>query len=194
MHYWIVFYLLMGGSFGSYMSDVLRPAFEKSFNDKCNSNKYPFIEQHYKNLENPSSNKFVHFVFHENGLKNGGFGDRLAGLITAAAIAFRFNRTLLIESSNGFDQLFRPYHPHIKDYLKPENNELVIEFYENDGLTRKPYSPNYTNWTSWTDYNILDANHDETEYDLWNCLNNNAGMTGICSMDQGKEKRREVQF
>jgi hypothetical protein len=40
----------------------------------------------------------VHFVFHEHGLRNGGFGDRLAGLVTATAIALRFNRTLVIES------------------------------------------------------------------------------------------------
>jgi len=38
-------------------------------------------------------------MFHEPGMKNGGLGDRLAGLISAAMMAMRFNRTLLIESS-----------------------------------------------------------------------------------------------
>ena len=59
----------------SYTTEILRPAFEKTFADRCNPQKYPFMERYYQNLENPSD-RFVHFVFHEHGLKNGGFGDR----------------------------------------------------------------------------------------------------------------------
>lgn len=99
----------------SYTTDVLRPRFEKAFTDRCTSEKYPFIDRYYKNLENPN-NRFVHFVLHEHGLHNGGFGDRIAGLISATAIALRLNRTLLVESGNGFDQLFRPYHPNATFY------------------------------------------------------------------------------
>ena len=101
--------------FSSYTTEILRPRFEKAFADRCTTEKYPFIDRYYRNLENPN-NRFVHFVFHEHGLHNGGFGDRIAGLISATAIALRFNRTLLIESGNGFDQLFRPYHPNSTFY------------------------------------------------------------------------------
>lgn len=39
------------------------------------------------------------------------------GLISATAMALRFNRTLLIESENSFGELFRPYHPNTPYYI-----------------------------------------------------------------------------
>jgi hypothetical protein len=155
----------------SYTTEILRPAFEKTFRDSCTIEKYPFIEKYYKNLENPSD-RFVHFVFHEHGLKNGGFGDRLAGLVSAIAIALRFNRTLVIESGNGFDQLFRPYHPNATDYIDPITKKTVSHY-------------NYGDWPSWTKYNGNLANNDATEYDLFNCININGKQTSTCGMDWG---------
>lgn len=94
----------------SYTTEVLKPAFEKSFHDRCTIEKYPFIKAFTNKLENPGD-RFVHFVLHEHGFRNGGFGDRLAGLLTATAMALRFDRQLLIQSNNGFDELFEPYSP-----------------------------------------------------------------------------------
>jgi hypothetical protein len=131
--------------------------------------KYPFVHQYFRNLEKPPTSKIVHFVFHEHGLRNGGFGDRIAGLITATAIALRFNRTLVIESANGFDRLFRPYHPADK-IIDPINN-----------LTQY----NYVNWTSWSPYEYKYCCNDNTEYDLWNCVNVGGKLTTTCGMDWG---------
>jgi hypothetical protein len=167
----------------TYTTEVLRPEFERTFRDRCSPQKYPFIDLFYKNLENPS-NRFVHFVFHEHGLRNGGFGDRIAGLVTSAAIALRYNRTLLIESGNGFDQLFRPYHPRVRDYVNPGNNRTRVVFKNADGTER--IGPNYGNWTSWTKYDYGLANNDNTEYDLWNCINIQGAWTSTCGMDKGK--------
>ena len=96
----------------SYTTEVLQPAFLKSFTDRCTAEKHPFIPKFYERQNNPG-NRYVHFVFHEHRFHNGGFGDRLAGLVNAAAIALRFDRQLLIESRSGFEEPFRPYHPNI---------------------------------------------------------------------------------
>ena len=151
----------------SYTTEVLRPAFEKTFKDKCL--KYPFVHQYWQNLENPPTRNIIHFVFHEHGLRNGGFGDRIAGLITATAMALRFNRTLVIESGNGFDKLFRPYHP----------NDKIVDF--NTNMTKY----NYMNWTSWSPYDYKYCCNDNTEYDLWNCINVGGKQTTVCGMDWG---------
>lgn len=155
----------------SYTTEILRPAFEKTFRDSCTIEKYPFIGTFFKNLENPSD-RFVHFVFHEHGLKNGGFGDRLAGLVSATAMALRFNRTLVIESGNGFDQLFRPHHPNATDYIDPITKKTVSHF-------------NYGDWPSWTKYNANFSNNDATELDLFNCINIGGRQTATCGMDGG---------
>lgn len=109
---YFIFFVFLNERFAdsSYTFEVLKPAFEKSFHDRCTVEKYPFIEKFIKKLENPGD-RFVHFVLHEHGFRNGGFGDRLAGLLTATAMALRFDRQILIQSNNGFDELFEPYHP-----------------------------------------------------------------------------------
>lgn len=108
----IVLFVFLNSQFinASYTTEVLKPAFEKNFHDRCTAEKYPFVEKFIKKLENPGD-RFVHFVLHEHNLRNGGFGDRLAGLLTATAMAFRFDRQLLIQSNNGFNELFEPYRP-----------------------------------------------------------------------------------
>ena len=76
----------------------MRRSFVSSFQRSCM--KYPFVQEYWSSLEHPSGRHVV-FVLQEPGLKNGGFGDRVGGLITAAMLALRFNRTLLVQSSNG---------------------------------------------------------------------------------------------
>lgn len=46
----------------------------------------------------------------EQGLKNGGLGDRLAGIIASFTLALRFNRILVVQEYNGLHRLFKPYH------------------------------------------------------------------------------------
>jgi hypothetical protein len=148
----------------------LRDIFQKDFHDSCDS--YPFVKEYYRQLENPSG-RFIVFVYHEPGLRNGGLGDRLAGLITATAIALRLNRTLLVQSANGFDNLFRPYHENIDPLKNKDDNEY--------GFNEYKYT--YSNWTSWSKYNDSLANNDLTEYDLWDCINMNHDSR--CGLDDG---------
>ncbi len=58
----------------------IKENFEETFHNTCD--KYPFVEKWYRLLENPGE-RYIMFVFQDNGLKNGGLGDRFAGLITA---------------------------------------------------------------------------------------------------------------
>lgn len=176
----------------SYTTEILRPAFEKTFADRCNPQKYPFMERYYQNLENPSD-RFVHFVFHEHGLKNGGFGDRLAGLVSSAFIAVRFNRTLVIESGNGFDELFRPYHPRLHDYVDPITKKTEVRWLQDDS-TNNRIGPNYRNWTSWAPYDESLDDNDETEYDLWNCINIGGAWTSTCGMDKMDAAQKNVKI
>ena len=80
---------------------------QRTFHEKCS--KYPFIRNGYE-LENPGK-KYYTFVFQDDHWKNGGLGDRVGGLLTAIATSLRTDRQLLVTSSNGFHDLFRPYHP-----------------------------------------------------------------------------------
>lgn len=141
--------------------------FTKTFHDKCDS--YPFVLQYQKLLEKPSD-KYVVFVFSENGQNKGGLGDRLGGMMTGIAIALRFNRTFLIESNNGFDRYFTPYY---------DDRRSIFS-----GKKRTDFSYNKKSWTSWTTYNSSLSNNDATEYDLWNCINN-PKTDSLCGMDYG---------
>jgi hypothetical protein len=78
----------------------------------------------------------------------------------------RFNRTLLIESANGFDKLFRPYHFADK-IIDPRRN-----------LTRY----NYVDWTAWSSYDSKLCCNERTEYNLQMCLNTHSS---VCGMDAG---------
>ncbi len=130
--------------------DHLKNSFEKTFHKKCD--KYPFVQRYVNKLEHPDDT-YLTFVYQEPGLRNGGLGDRLGGLITAVAIANRFNRTLLIKATtNEMYKVFRPYHP-------TDIHAAV---------------PKYTwnNWTSWNHYNSKYEGNDATEMDIYDCINN----------------------
>jgi hypothetical protein len=86
----------------------LKYKFEEEFHQKCSY--FPFVQQFIESLERPFE-KFIIFSFHDPQFKKGGFGDRMAGLLTAFGYALRTNRTLLIRSNEAFQALFRKYHP-----------------------------------------------------------------------------------
>jgi hypothetical protein len=139
-----------------------KDAFEKTFHDRCD--KYPFVQQYVNKLVN-SDERYLTFVYQENGLKNGGLGDKLGGLVSAVAMALRFNRTLILRSSNDMHEVFRPYHP--TDIHSP------IPKYS------------WTNITTWSHYDWKYANADATEYDLYDCINNTGQKNSHCSMKDG---------
>lgn len=143
-------------------TQTLRDSFEQDFKEKCA--RFPFVQQFIEKLENPG-HRHLMFVYQEPGLRNGGLGDRLGGLLSAVTMALRFNRTLVIRNSNGFDQLFRPYHP----------------------TDIKAKVPKYLwlNHANWSHYDVSLANNDATEYDLWDCINNVGSRNSHCSMDGG---------
>lgn len=153
---------------------LLQRNFEKNFNESCL--KYDFVHNHFKNMENPSS-RFVVFVYNEKGLRNGGLGDRLGGLISATMIALRLNRTLLIQSENGFDSLFRPYSENPNHFVDTADGKWT-----------------YANWTSWTPYNESLANNDDTEYDLWDCINCVARNNAKCGLDYGDRNENIIKL
>lgn len=173
----IFFFLFITGTTSTLQQ--LRETFERDFHSSCDS--YQFVQRYISNIENPS-NRHIVFVYHENGLKNGGLGDRLGGIVTAAANAIRFNRTLLIQSANGFENLFRPYYnaPSSSSTLSPSLTPTSPVF-SRQGLEsqlKKNYSYDY--WTSWSGYNHSYQDRDETEYDLWDCINTrNSRKCGI---------------
>ena len=145
----------------------LREKFEQSFHDKCA--KYHFVDKWVQSLEEGMYRNYYTFMFQENGLKNGGLGDRLGGLLTAIGTALRTNRTLLIESNNGFHELFRPYHP--EDIKLSSNNSK--------------YSWNKKEWKKWTNVNPKFSGNDDWELDLWYCINCPAWRNKICRLDDG---------
>lgn len=156
----VLFCVLKAQSY--YFKEQLRADFIENFNNKCN--KYRFVHQFYKKLED-TGDKYLVFVYQEKGLRNGGLGDRLGGLISAMAISLRFGRTLLIRAHNDLHKIFRPYHP-------------------TDILSENP-KYNWNNWTSWSNYNPKYENNDNTEYDIWMCINNTGQKNRQCSIDDG---------
>lgn len=155
-------FVLAVSSYSFVYTEYLKQRFNDTFHDHCD--KYSFVQRFSNLIENPSG-KYIMFVMQEHGLRNGGLGDRLAGLISAVTFSVRFNRTLVIRSENNFHTLFRPFHP--TDILETK--------------------PKYTwgNWMTWSGYNMAWANHDETEYDMWECINNNGIKSDHCSMEGG---------
>ena len=152
----------------------LKSKFEQSFKEKCS--KYPFVKQWEQSLEN-TGDRYVTFMYHEPGLKNGGLGDRIAGLLNAMAIALRTNRTLLIESQNGIHDLFQPFHSDLLQVSSPHK-----------------YTWRKQNWTDWSHYNKRLANNDNTEYDLYFCINNVAWRNKICGMDDGDVPQPHIKL
>jgi hypothetical protein len=143
-------------------TSMIQQQFIKQFQDTCS--KYPFVNRFISKLEDPGD-RYLMFVFDEQGLNNGGLGDRFAGLLSAVSMALRFNRTLLIRDSRGFSKYFRPYHPE--------------DIHNN--------TPKYLwdDYLQWSNYDVKLANHDATEYDLYYCINNNNMRSSACSMENG---------
>jgi hypothetical protein len=135
----------------SYTYDVLRPRFHQQFVKSCS--KYPFYHQYLSNLEHPPG-RFVVFVFQENKALSGGLGDRMAGLITAAGMAIRFNRTVIIRSQDGLDKLFRPYIP-------PEDEDKLKDIVQ--------YG-NGSHTLDWARYNKTYEDKSRTEFSLHFCV------------------------
>ena len=92
----------------SFTTDVLRPEFERAFNEQCTAAKYPFIKDFFE-IQKNSTDRYIYFIMQEPGFDTRGLGDRVAALLTAAAIAVRFRRKLIIQTSDGFDKLFVPH-------------------------------------------------------------------------------------
>jgi hypothetical protein len=139
----------------SYVHDILKPQFYREFTQMCS--KYPFYHNYLNNLKYPPG-RFVVFVFQEANLKTGGMGDRMAGLLTAAGMAIRYNRTLIIRSQNGLEKLFRPYIP-------PEDEDSLV------GLVK--YG-NGSHDLDWARYNLSYENREETELNISYCINHSA--------------------
>jgi len=165
--YYYQVFLLSAFLYSSSFSFYFHNQFKKTFEKTCL--KYNFVHQFWDNLENPSG-RFLIFVFEEEDKVKGGLGDRLAGLVTATTMALRFNRTLLIQSSNQFDTLFRPYRnpeTHAADFYSLENNP-------DNKFT-------YSNWTSWTSYNPS-----LSVKDLWYCIaTKSRKVDDDCGCDSG---------
>jgi hypothetical protein len=166
-------------SFGKTTS--IRGEFLQNFQQSCS--KYDFVQDYIARLEQPVHNdKFLLFMYHTKTLKNGGFGDRMGGMITAFAQAMRFNRTLILLASNGMQDLFRPYHP--TDIFLPIEEQQFT----------------WKQWRTWSGFDAwkasLEVPYDSTsnssrslyEYDLSNCVSNQESgfteeETAHCAMD-----------
>ena len=70
-------------------SDWAKPKFEKQFEDKCS--KYPFVKEFHNQFEKvyDQDSKYVIPVFSEPRVKQGGLGDKLAGIANAIGYALR---------------------------------------------------------------------------------------------------------
>jgi hypothetical protein len=100
-----------------FSSQAFRKDFEESFAGRCL--KYGFVDK-FLSLQSKSDiflvNKtqrtstnnirYLHFDFQHHG--NGGLGDRIAGLVTAATIALRYDRGFVLQPDDTFGVFFRP--------------------------------------------------------------------------------------
>ncbi len=95
-------------SVSDYVANAKR-RFSEDFNRTCS--KYPFVST-YHSIMSKQPDKYLIFGYREHGTNTGGFGDRLAGLITAFAYAIRTGRTFVVQSDEAFQHYFRPYPVH----------------------------------------------------------------------------------
>lgn len=168
----------------AHLNDSLsvRELFYQDFEQKCA--RHPFL-QRFQQLMTEPRDRFVIFVYHKPGLRNGGFGDRLGGLVTAMAYAVKYNRTLIIQASNGMDDLFKPYHPLDRD--KPDAEQAYT----------------WKNWKSWSQYNLTRLTskygRDLLRYSLDDCVSNQEGGFSVqhtykCAMMEGDVPHRIVRL
>lgn len=159
----------------------IREAFQQSFDDSCE--KYDFVRRYQDMLEQPPD-RYVVFTYQARGLRNGGFGDRMGGLVTAFAHALRFNRTLLIKASNGFQDYFRPYHSNSNGFQYTWGNTRSWSGYQE----WKRQHPEYTT-----------SNRLQWLYDLSDCVSNSEegfteAQTYKCAMDGGDVPQPVIHF
>lgn len=115
--YFIVFWPYQCRGYKFSHLESIKNQFQQNFHNHCD--KYSFVEKFVRLLDHPAD-KYVVYVFDQPGLKNGGLGDRMAGLVAAISIALRFNRTLVIRSFSDLPKLFQPYHPLNFDRDRPK--------------------------------------------------------------------------
>lgn len=136
----------------------IREKFHQQFLNKCL--KYPIVDKYIQMMENPSD-KYLFFVYQDPAVLNGGFGDRMGGLLSAFVQALRFNRTLIIQSKNGFNELFRPYHP----------TDIKRRFNESEYTWK-----NALKWSKFQEWKKKNANYTrhkaQYEYDMTSCVSN----------------------
>lgn len=105
---------------GSVRAKSIYETFYENFDSKCLTRHAGFIQQFYRNQYNNTNDQYLVFTFHDHGLRNGGIGDRMGGLISATAMSIALNRTLVIRADNGFNDLFQPLHPN------PDTQKSVV--------------------------------------------------------------------
>ena len=110
-------------SLNSFWQRAAREKFEARFNETCQ--KYPFVEDWYSQFERQrydDSTKYAISVFFENNrIKQGGLGDKLAGVVNVIAYALRTGRVLLIQGDSGFEDAFQPK-------LRPSSSSLKLNW------------------------------------------------------------------
>jgi hypothetical protein len=153
-------------------STHLKEKFETIFHNKCD--KYPFVQRYVEKLENPG-NRYLIYIYQQQGIFNGGLGDRLSGLISAVSMSIRLNRTLLIKAEADMGNLFRPYHP-------TDINNLNPRFH-------------WYNWTGWSNYDMKYMSNDTTmEFSLLDCMNTPLNYLSHCGLNDGDVMQRSILF
>ena len=111
----------------SFVKERLKNEFLDTFKHACSN--FPLVVDWHQNKLRSPGNKYVVFVFQKDSFSSKGLGDRFIGLIHAATIALRFNRTLLIKSENGLDKIFQPYYsPYhsLSASVSPDDPSVVL--------------------------------------------------------------------
>jgi hypothetical protein len=149
----------------------IRDQFTTRFYDRCV--KYSFVQKYIDTLENPH-HKYLIFDYHKFRLRNGGFGDRLGGVITAFIHSLRYKRTLFLSAENGMHKLFRPFHP---DFIPNPN---VSDSTTTTTPTRRNKDEDIFFWDRWQEWSHFsewkrnnsdyDTNPKPYEYLLNDCL------------------------
>jgi hypothetical protein len=106
----------------------------------------------------------------------------------------RYDRQLLLRASNGLEQIFRPYHPRdiklANPRSEPRYHSIVLSLFINTCCYRFTWDNN--NWTMWSKYDGKYCCNDDTEYDLWMCINNGPANIKKCGMHDGDVSQPHV--
>jgi hypothetical protein len=133
----------------------LQKLFLERYLQKCH--KYSWIEKYVNNYY--QFKKYTIFIYDDNvpRPKKGGFGDRLAGMVTAFLWSVRSNRTFLIESTNQ-KELFHYFQPFpyylyrskkfMKNHFEAEESDFASETENNHKKHLK-----WSDWEKYFDFN-----------------------------------------